>query len=298
MSLAVALGARNLVEGLYEAWSSSSSGEAEPAVLDRLLGWLGTQRGQRTARRLLATFASSGVGIYCDKTADINIFDQLLTAVSARKEHLSVAKICLTVLARETVRTAIAGRGAGKESVTTGLSPSSSASSLRSADHQSTSGTRSLATLERLASLHDITSTGVAASNTKAAGSENECDVPSCGSSPRSIATPPMSSERPREVVVADSSAQTKSATHPTATAADATTSGWVSALSSCFLAVARDSDGRALVADAAGAMAREAVSAAGEMLCQKTVAMFLAVAFMLMLVLQLLARLVSAALF
>ncbi|KAK2075578.1 hypothetical protein QBZ16_001686 [Prototheca wickerhamii] len=257
VGLAVALGARNLVEGFYGAWAAAGAkdapedGKQEGDVLDRLLGWLGTARGQRAARRMLASAAGSGVGVYCDKTADVNVFDQMLSALSARREHLGVAKVFLTVLVREAVRAATGERDGAATPLS--LSPSSSAASLAAEPVRG-----SLQTLRRLASLQ---AEGKGDAGTPAERSEGGARKTASGGIARQVT---------------DDDAQVKNGSSRESVAPK-TPGGWAATLGSCVLAAA---------------------GAAADVLCQRTVAVFLAVAFVILLLLQISARLVSALLF
>ncbi|KAL6783871.1 hypothetical protein ACKKBG_A03825 [Auxenochlorella protothecoides x Auxenochlorella symbiontica] len=315
VSLAVALGARNLAAGACEARRAAPGASpadpcaapADPDALDRVLSWLGSAGGQRAARRMLGTLAAAGVGVYCDRTLDINVFDQLLAALASRAEHMGVARACISTMARETVRAAVfpplhsrAGRSSGSASPGSAAGRSSDAGASPAA---SASGDAAGETLRRLASLSAFDDGGAAATKAGDAGS------------PRSVRTPPAFAEaRPRlgpahgdraghgSGMCDEESADVRQIAAPdSAAAAMGQPDGepaWAKTATRSLLSVARDPDGRALVAAAAGAAAREGVAAAAEALQQPAVAAVLAAAFVALLAMQLLARLVATLLF
>lgn len=113
VSVAVSLGARNLVGGLVEGMArvqdqQRAGGPLPPGVVDKILDFCATQRGQQLAVAAITAFVTNGVRVYMDSTLDINFYEDIFSSM-ARPAHLEAVKQCVGMFAREAVGTAMQG---------------------------------------------------------------------------------------------------------------------------------------------------------------------------------------------
>ncbi|EFN56310.1 hypothetical protein CHLNCDRAFT_144726 [Chlorella variabilis] len=143
VSVAVSLGARNLVAAYCEAQHTLAAQDAAaaaaahapppPDLAARLLGFLASPAGQQLAVLTIGAFVSSGMRAYLDQTLDLNLYEVRLAgllgapsraaggggacywdlfAAMAKPEHLEAVKQCVGVFARDVVGTYLAGPAA------------------------------------------------------------------------------------------------------------------------------------------------------------------------------------------
>ncbi|KAL4448603.1 hypothetical protein ABPG75_005822 [Micractinium tetrahymenae] len=134
VSVAVSLGARNLVTAYCDTRHRLSAADAaaaaaaraaaaaaagpgtelpplpppQPDMTNRLLDFLASPRGQQVAVLAVTAFVTGGMRAYLDQTIDINFYEELFSAM-ARPEHLEAVKACVGVFARDVVGTYLAG---------------------------------------------------------------------------------------------------------------------------------------------------------------------------------------------
>ncbi|PRW45258.1 PHLOEM PROTEIN 2-LIKE A10 [Chlorella sorokiniana] len=120
VSVAVSLGARNMVSGFCEVRHRLAAADraaaglgpqlpgSQPDLTNRLLDFLGTARGQQLAVLCVSAFVTGGMRAYLDQTLDVNFYEDLFSAM-ARPEHLEAVKAVVGVFARDVVGTYLAG---------------------------------------------------------------------------------------------------------------------------------------------------------------------------------------------
>jgi len=119
VSVAVSMGARNLVGAWVEASSRlpaqqlhqgvpAAGSSLQPGMVDKLLDFLTTERGQQLAVTAITAFVTNGMRVYMDATLDINFYEDMFSSM-ARPQHLEAVKQCIGMFAREAVGTAMQG---------------------------------------------------------------------------------------------------------------------------------------------------------------------------------------------
>ncbi|PSC73345.1 PHLOEM PROTEIN 2-LIKE A10 [Micractinium conductrix] len=137
VSVAVSLGARNLVTAWCDAQHRLTAADAaaaaaaraaaaaasgaplppvpppQPDLTNRLLGFLASPHGQQLAVLAVTAFVTGGMRSYLDQTLDVNFYEDLFGAM-AKPEHLAAVKSVVGVFARDVVGTYLAGPSAAQ----------------------------------------------------------------------------------------------------------------------------------------------------------------------------------------
>lgn len=115
VSVAVSMGARNLVGAIMEAnVQQAQQQQRRPGALpqqglvERILDFLATDSGRQFAVAAITTFVTNGMRVYMDATLDVNFYEDIFSSM-ARPAHLEAVKQCIGMFAREAVGTAIQG---------------------------------------------------------------------------------------------------------------------------------------------------------------------------------------------
>jgi len=88
ITLCVSRGCSDVAGALADRLCSEDErAAAQPAALDRVLGWLATPAGRALVDTAVTAFVSRGVAVYCDKTAGANTYDDLFASLT-KAEHL------------------------------------------------------------------------------------------------------------------------------------------------------------------------------------------------------------------
>ena len=117
VSVAVSMGAKNMVSSYVEATSRAATHERlngdtpqeqQPDTTDKLFTFLSSSEGQQLAVMAVAAFASNGMRVYMDKSLEVNFYEDLFSSMS-KPQHLEAVKQCVGVFARDVVAVYLQG---------------------------------------------------------------------------------------------------------------------------------------------------------------------------------------------
>lgn len=112
VSVAVSMGAKNLVSAYVETTARQRGNQrvdsSHADITDKVLSFLCTDGGQQLAVMAIAAFASNGMRVYMDKSLNVNLYDDMFSAMS-KPEHLEAVKQCVGTFARDVVATYLKG---------------------------------------------------------------------------------------------------------------------------------------------------------------------------------------------
>lgn len=258
VSVAVSMGAKNLVSAYVEASSraaaANANGVPQADSTDKTLSFLSTPEGQQLAVMAVAAFASNGMRVYMDKSLEVNFYEDLFTSL-AKPQHLEAAKQCIGVFARNVVASYMRG----------GVSADSAAEMRQAA--RSASNSRLQVTHEADGELLEGGNASAAVSLAPESPSESLGNG-SGGASKLDSGAPVLRQiEALRGASFADD-LDSDSLLHARKTLESAkigsgqgANTEWISAVGKEWLNVSKDKDGRKAVADVVGTVTREAVA-------------------------------------